>query len=101
METPDARYDETLAAKKMVPGPGGAHNWEPMTYSPDTGLVYIPAKQQPLVYLLNDKFERQPIGVNLGINTWDPPEEFIDLPPAFGEEFQGHLLAWDPVKQVV
>jgi len=99
VETPDARYDETLAAKKMVPGPGGAHNWEPMTYSPDTGLVYIPAKQQPLVYLLNDKFERQPIGVNLGINTWDPPEEFIDLPPEFGEEFQGHLLAWDPVKQ--
>ena len=99
VETPDARYDETLAAKKIVPGPGGAHNWQPMTYSPDTGLVYIPAKQQPLIYRLNENFERAPIGFNLGINTWDPPGEYIDLPPEFGEDYQGHLLAWDPVTQ--
>ncbi|MDH3439906.1 MAG: PQQ-dependent dehydrogenase, methanol/ethanol family, partial [Gammaproteobacteria bacterium] len=99
VETPDARYDETLAAKKIVPGPGGAHNWQPMTYNPDTGYVYIPAKQQPIVYKLNENYEPVPIGFNLGINTWDPPEEFIDLGPEFGEEYQGHLLAWDPVKQ--
>jgi len=99
VEAPDARYDETLAAKKMVPGPGGAHNWEPMSFSPATGLVYIPAKQQPLIYRLNTNFERQAIGMNLGINTWDPPEEYIDLSPEFGEEFQGMLLAWDPVRQ--
>ena len=49
VETPDARYDETLAAKKISPGPAGAHNWQPMTYSPRTGLVYIPAKQEPLL----------------------------------------------------
>ena len=26
-----------------MPGPLGAHNWQPMSYSPQTGLVYIPA----------------------------------------------------------
>ena len=81
----------------MVPGPGGAHNWQPMTYSPETGLVYIPAKQQPLVYKLNEDFEPQTIGMNLGINTWDPPGEVIELGPEFGEDYQGYLLAWDPV----
>lgn len=99
VETPDARYDETLAAKKLVPGPAGAHNWQPMSYNKDTGLVYIPVRQSPLVYNLDRNFAKQPIGMNLGINIWDPPEEIIDLAPEFGPEFQGYLLAWDPVAQ--
>jgi len=99
VETPNARYDETLVTKKIVPGQGGAHNWQPMTYSPDTGLVYIPAKQQPAIYKLQEDFEPQSMGVNLGVNYWDPPGEFIDIGPEFGAEFQGVLLAWDPVTQ--
>ena len=27
----------------LSPGPGGAHNWAPMSYNPATGLVYLPA----------------------------------------------------------
>src|SRR5262249_55739456 len=26
----------------ISPGPGGAHNWSPMSFNPKTGLVYIP-----------------------------------------------------------
>jgi len=99
VETIDARYDEMLAAKKIVPGPAGAHNWQPMTYNPETGLVYIPTRQVPLVYKVQEEFDPQPIGMNLGINFWDPPGEIIDLPEEFGPELQGHLLAWDPVAQ--
>jgi len=99
VETPDARYDETLAAKKIVPGPAGAHNWHPTSYNPVTGMVYIPARQAPLVYMFDEEFERQSVGMNLGINFWDPPEEIIDLAPEFGPEYQGLLLAWDPVEQ--
>ena len=99
VETPDARYDETLAAKVISPGPGGAHNWQPMSYSPDTGLVYIPAKQEPFAYVLDENFEPGPIGMNLGVNFWDPPEEVIPLAPEFGEMYQGFLLAWNPVTQ--
>jgi alcohol dehydrogenase (cytochrome c)/quinohemoprotein ethanol dehydrogenase len=97
VETPDARYDETGVAKKITPGPDGSHNWHPMSYSPDTGLVYIPAQQIPMVYRLDENFSVQPIGVNLGVNYWDPQDEFTELPAGFGPEFQGHLLAWNPV----
>ena len=27
----------------LTPGPGGAHNWSPMSFNPATGLVYIPS----------------------------------------------------------
>lgn len=99
VETADARYDETLVAKVITPGAGGAHNWQPMTYSPDTGLVYIPAKQDPFAYKLDENFKPGPIGMNLGVNYWDPPGEIIPLPPEFGEFYQGFLLAWNPVTQ--
>jgi len=99
VETADARYDETLAAKVISPGPGGAHNWQPMTYSPDTGLVYIPAKQEPFAFKLDENFKSGPIGMNLGIVFWESPAEVIPLSPEFGEFHQGFLLAWNPVTQ--
>ena len=39
---PEAYYGsrDTIA---ITPGPGGAHNWSPMSFNPATGLVYIPA----------------------------------------------------------
>ena len=99
VETPDARYDETLAAKVITPGAGGAHNWQPMSYNPQTGLVYIPAKQDPLAYKLDETYEPGPIGFNVGVTYWEVPEEVIEMDPEFGEHYQGFLLAWDPVKQ--
>lgn len=99
VETPDARYDERLAAKVVSPGPGGAHNWHPMAYNPRTQFVYIPANQEPFTYDLDENFERKPIGMNLGVNFWNPSSEAIPLEPKFGEVFQGFLLAWDPVAQ--
>ncbi len=38
---PDAYYDQTISVV-IYPGGGGAHNWAPMSYNPDTGLVYLP-----------------------------------------------------------
>lgn len=99
VEVDGARYDETLATKKISPGAGGAHNWQPMSYSPLTGLVYIPAKQQPFIYRLNTEYERRSIGFNHGVNNWDPFDEVAELAPEFGVDDQGHLLAWDPIAQ--
>ena len=37
---PEAHYGtETI---QISPGPGGGHNWSPMSFNPTTGLVYIP-----------------------------------------------------------
>lgn len=43
----------------MWPSSRGAHNWRPMSYSPDTGLVYIPA------------YEAYDLKVNLYPNGFD------------------------------
>jgi mono/diheme cytochrome c family protein len=99
VEAPGARYDEVGIAKKISPGPGGAHNWQPMSFSPDTGLVYLAAKQEPEIYRLDQEFQARAIGMNVGVDFWSPQGEVADLPPEFGEEFQGFLLAWDPVAQ--
>jgi alcohol dehydrogenase (cytochrome c)/quinohemoprotein ethanol dehydrogenase len=94
-----ARYDDIGIARKITPGPAGAHSWHPMSYSLDTGLVYIPAKQEPFVYRHDENYEPQSVGINLGVNYWDPVEEINELPAEWGPEFQGHLLAWNPVTQ--
>ena len=99
VETEFARYDETGKAAKIVPGPGGAHNWQPMSYSPDTGLVYIPAKQEPNVYFLDEGFTYRTLGVNLGTNNWDNNPADFPLGIDYLPENQGRLLAWDPVEQ--
>src|SRR5262249_2230084 len=39
VETPQARYDETGKPFTGLPGPHGAHNWQPWSFNPATGLV--------------------------------------------------------------
>jgi quinohemoprotein ethanol dehydrogenase len=48
LETGRPRINEAVAdytdrPKFVTPSAMGGHNWHPMAYSPDTGLVYIPA----------------------------------------------------------
>lgn len=38
---PDAYYDQGKTVT-IYPGGGGAHNWAPMSYNPNAGLVYLP-----------------------------------------------------------
>lgn len=77
----------------------GAHNWHPMSYNPETGLVYIPAQGVPLAIESDPEYQvdtHQPghpmsnLGWNLGylVNTIAPEARPF-----------GHLLAWDPVAQ--
>ena len=41
VESPAGNYAND--SKRVKPGPLGGHNWHPMSYHPETGLVYIPA----------------------------------------------------------
>lgn len=84
-----------------IPGPYGAHNWHPMSFNPQTGLVYLPAQNVP-VNLMDDKAwtfngakPMQP-GGNTGWNT----AKFLNAEPPKSKPF-GRLLAWDPVQQKV
>jgi PQQ-dependent dehydrogenase (methanol/ethanol family) len=40
---PEARYGKDGVGVNVMPGPGGGHVWPPWSYSPVTGLVYIPS----------------------------------------------------------
>lgn len=100
VETDASNY--ATEAKTVFPGPLGGHNWHPMTFNPQTGLVYIPALDLEFTYAQDNAFKHNPGEWNLGIAM--APEE--PAPPATVEEqieglrgVQGRLLAWDPVTQ--
>ena len=100
VESPDGQY--LKEAKVVKPGPLGGHNWQPMAYSPDTGLVYIPAIDLEFTYSHAEDFSHIPGWWNLGLALGPTAE---DAPPTVEDNIQalqnirGHLLAWDPVKQ--
>ena len=80
------------------PSPDGAHNWNPMAFSPATGLVYLAAKTgTQFVHAPDAKWKYNPDRTNLGLDAlYDGPlnARLASLPAAKGE-----LVAWDPVKQ--
>ncbi|MCI4646082.1 MAG: PQQ-dependent dehydrogenase, methanol/ethanol family [Hyphomonadaceae bacterium] len=97
------RLDYEDGPKVIWPSVSGGHNWQPMAFSPETGLVYIPVLEAPMKYVGYDGVEYQPGSLNEGKG---PP-----LMPPFDEDDQGLLdgqpeptvhsvlKAWDPVAQ--
>ncbi len=105
----------------LTPGPGGAHNWSPMSFNPATGLVYIPTSAfSSLDYLLDENFVYKPGKSNLGVimpgrptadagdaraaEAAKKPVTKLTPPPSIGPEppppgQRGILVAWDPVTQ--
>ncbi|MEM7018720.1 MAG: PQQ-dependent dehydrogenase, methanol/ethanol family [Pseudomonadota bacterium] len=100
VETPEARYEGNVAVT-VEPGPSGGHNWHPMAYNQNTGLVYIPAMELSSVYKDPDDFKYQPGFWNLGVDFkagTDLPEDPQELADLLKTQ-RGHLAAWDPVEQ--
>jgi quinohemoprotein ethanol dehydrogenase len=81
-------------ARLITPGPSGAHNWHPMSFSPITGLAYIPLQETSWVYSQAPVFKYIRGQWNMGHNpdAERPPE-------AANIVSKGALLAWDPVKE--
>jgi len=98
VENPDAQYANE--PKTIRPSPYGGHNWHPMTYSPITGLVYIPVLDLEFKYGQNNAFKLKPMEWNLGVDTdltipAKTPEGQIEAL----QKVRGFLSAWDPVAQ--
>jgi quinohemoprotein ethanol dehydrogenase len=98
VEIDDARYEQ--GPRLILPGPAGAHNWHPMSYSPYTGLVYIPAQELPLVYGTDQAFEYRPGMSNFGLDLSlvPAPEDPAVLAPLL-QMLKGRIVGWDPVAQ--
>jgi len=90
VEVPGARYEDEAAY--IRPAQLGGHNWQPMSFNPDTGLVYIPGQDNATAWehLPRWKFRQ---------NTWLAAARTSRS--LEGHEFpdEGHLIAWDPVAQ--
>ena len=88
-----------LALYAVVPGPTGAHNWHPMAFNPDTGLVYIPVNEIPFFYDKTRNVEDSKSFWNIGYDAaagW-PVEYPAGTLDAVAGLDGGTLLAWDPV----
>src|SRR5580658_5653862 len=103
----------------LTPGPGGGHNWSPMSFNPSTGLVYVPSSNGGINgYTADENFVYKPGEKNLGIirpktqtatpdtagaASGPPATVTKPSPPAIGpappEGQRNLLVAWDPVTQ--
>ena len=95
----------------VSPGGGGAHNWSPMSFNPQTGLVYIPSRGwDTFNYATDPEFKPDSSKVG-GSSQTGLKSDTRNLPrqpagPAIGPEpLEGGnvstLVAYDPVKQEV
>jgi PQQ-dependent dehydrogenase (methanol/ethanol family) len=99
IENPTARYT-TGKPSMQIPGPIGAHNWQPMSFDPQTGLVYIPVIDGNFIYAQQNKLTYKPGAWNvsdfaqLGHMVMAAIQKGQMPAPA-----KGFIRAWDPVAQ--
>jgi PQQ-dependent dehydrogenase (methanol/ethanol family) len=94
IEAPNARYGSSQGGVWLSPGPTGAHNWHPMAWNAETGLVYLPV-QNTIGY-----YER--VGVDYRPGQWNTGTSIRgggrgarpERPELSGPS--GALKAWDP-----
>ena len=95
-----ARYEQTGQPFIGMPGAIGAHSWQPMSFSPKTGLVYIPTNNVLQGYLADKEWEESDIGFQVGLDTAStsmPADAAVRQQMA--DLHTGALVAWDPVAQ--
>jgi quinohemoprotein ethanol dehydrogenase len=97
IETAEARQSDK--PREVIPGPLGAHNWHPMSFNPQTGLVYLPAHNIPVTLMDNKtwKFNANVPGAAHSALGWNAAT-YVNVEPPKSRPF-GRLIAWDPVQQ--
>jgi len=90
IEVPEKRPRFKQRAKDICPNLLGGKNWQPMSFSPQTGLVYIPS-----INLCMDMEGAEPAYQR---GKFYLAFEF-DLGKGGPGGYMGELMAWDPVKQ--
>lgn len=93
VEIKENLYDDR-EARVIWPAHYGAHNWHPMSYSPLTGLVYIPAQETSWAYSRASVFQPRKMAWNLAFNPQAKTPPADAHPPR-----KGYLLAWNPLTQ--
>lgn len=88
VENADKRPGPGHPAKDICPNLIGGKNWQPMSYNPQTGLVYIPTNNVCMDWSVSDvTYKRGVFYLGAEFPTKEGPGGFL-----------GELVAWDPVK---
>ena len=90
VENPGQDYRDGLSLVK--PTAFGGHNWHPMSFSPKTGLVYIPTHDILGAYRNEQDWKYQP-------GAWNTGTDFNVFGLITKDAVSGALVAWDPVSQ--
>ena len=93
---PDARYEKTGKPFISLPGAVGAHSWQPQSYSPRTGLLYIPTNLAAFPYAAAAGWKPTGIGFQTGLDGYAVAMP-ADLKVQDGAKAAttGQLVAWD------
>jgi len=90
VEVPEKRPKFKQRAKDICPNLLGGKNWQPMSFNPKTGLVYIPS-----INLCMDMEGAEP--------AYERGKFYLafefDLGKGGPGGYMGELIAWDPLKQ--
>ena len=96
---PNPAIDYRDEPKVVFPAQVGGHNWQPMTFNPQTGLVYIPTIDATALFVNQQPYAYTPGVWNTGIDFAGVSKAVLDSINA-GEipaAPKGFIRAWDPV----
>jgi alcohol dehydrogenase (cytochrome c)/quinohemoprotein ethanol dehydrogenase len=93
-----ADYGESGKPFVSMPGPGGGHSWQPMSFSPQTNLVYFPVTDVAFPYIPEKNATYHDLAWNTGVdfNAGSLPQDPKTKAQIIGS-LKGHLVAWNPV----
>ena len=97
---PAARYEQTGKPWISAPGAVGGHSWQPQSYSPATGYLYIPANIAAFPYMAAKDWKPSAIGFQTaldGATTAMPANNGVRAMARAATT--GALIAWDVAGQ--
>lgn len=96
VELPEARFGKTGKPAIVQPGGQGAHSWHPFSYSPQTGLVYMPVVETSTAFAPDPNYVAREGAANTAMGRTSPTI-YNDLHSDAPRTSRAFLVAWDPV----
>ena len=96
VELPEARFGKTGQPAIVQPGGQGAHSWHPYSYSPRTGLVYMPVVETSTAFAPDPNYVAREGSANTAMGRTSPTI-YNDLHSDAPRTSRAFLVAWDPV----
>jgi quinohemoprotein ethanol dehydrogenase len=91
--------DWSHETRMVTPSIIGGHNWHPMSFSPQTGLVYIPSITSAYPFVADPSFHYTPGRTNTAESYPELARSIEGFEDAFRLCAPSHITAWDPVAE--